>query len=190
MGLKSDKWIRKQADKFGLIEPYEGGVIRHTQSGQAILSYGTSSYGYDLRCASKFKLFNNMAAQVLDPKSFDASNFVDLVNSSCVIPPGGFALAHSVEYLRMPKDVLGIVLAKTTYARCGLSIQASPLEPGWHGNVTFSIANSTPLPIRVHANEGIAQVLFFQGDEVCASDYSARRGLYQGQRGLVMPKTT
>lgn len=187
MGLKSDHWIRKQSDKHKMIEPYEGGVIRYARSGERIISYGTSSYGYDMRCAKKFKVFSNMAAQILDPKHFDASSFMDLVADSCVIPPGGFALAHSVEYFRIPQDVLGLVVAKSTYARCGLSIQCSPLEPGWHGNATLYLSNSSPLPIRVYANEGIAQVLFYQGDEVASADYVGRRGIYHKQRGVMLP---
>lgn len=188
MGLKSDRWIRKQADKYGMIEPFEGGVIRHGQSG-ALLSYGISSYGYDIRCATRFKVFNNLSAKVLDPKQFDAAGFVDVEADHCVVPPGGFVLAHSVEYLRVPEDVLGLVVGKTTYARCGLSIQASPLEPGWHGNVTLSLANVSPLPIKVYANEGVAQILFFQGDDASDTNYGNRRGRYQGQRGLVLPRT-
>lgn len=187
MGLKSDRWIRKHADKYKLIDPFEGGVIRHDQSG-SMLSYGISSYGYDVRCARRFKVFSNLSAKVIDPKEFDASGFIDLESDHCIVPPGGFVLAHSVEYFRIPEDVLGLVVGKTTYARCGLSIQASPLEPGWQGNVTLSLANVSPLPIKVYAGEGIAQILFFQGDESSDTNYNTRRGRYQGQRGLVMPK--
>ena len=187
MGLKSDTWIRKQSDKHHMIVPFEGGVIRNNQQGH-ILSYGTSSYGYDLRLSTRFKVFTNLRSGVIDPKEFDGSLLVDMDGDTCIVPPGGLVLAHSEEYLRMPKDVLGLVVAKTTYARCGINLSSTPLEPGWHGHVALPLANTSPLPVRLHAGEGIAQVLFFQGDEPCDGDYLDRRGRYHGQRHQFGPK--
>lgn len=189
MGLKSDKWIQKMADRHGMIEPFEGGLIRHNRSGQPVLSFGTSSYGYDVRCTDEFKVFTNInPATIIDPKSFDPASCVDLRAPFCVVPPNGFVLARSLEYFRIPDDVLVVCLGKSTYARCGLIVNTTPLEPGWEGHITLEFSNTAPLPIKVYANEGVAQLLFFQGDEPCTTNYRARAGKYQGQKGITPPR--
>ena len=188
MGLKSDKWIRKMSDKHGMISPYEGGLVKHNQHGTALVSYGTSSYGYDVRCAPEFKIFTNASAVVIDPKDFSDKSFIDHKGDFCIIPPHGFVLARTVEYFKIPSDVLGLCVGKSTYARCGILVHVTPLEPGWEGHITLEFSNTMPLPAKIYAHEGAAQVLFFQGDEVCASDYSDRNGKYQGQRGITLPK--
>ncbi len=175
------------AQEHGLIEPFEENQIRETKNGR-VISYGTSSYGYDVRCADEFKIFTNINSAIVDPKNFDANSFVDLKADVCIIPPNSFALARTVEYFRIPRDVLTICLGKSTYARCGIIVNVTPLEPEWEGHVTLEFSNSTPLPAKIYANEGVAQVLFLGADEVCETSYKDRGGKYQGQKGVTLPK--
>ncbi|KAB8057332.1 MULTISPECIES: dCTP deaminase [unclassified Janthinobacterium] len=189
MTIKSDKWIRRMAETTGMIEPFEPGQIKE-RDGNRIVSYGTSSYGYDIRCADEFKLFTNINTTIVDPKDFDANNFVDVSGKGyCIIPPNSFALARTVEYFRIPRNVLTICLGKSTYARCGIIVNVTPFEPEWEGYVTLEFSNTTPLPAKIYANEGVAQVLFFESDEVCETSYKDRGGKYQGQVGVTLPKT-
>ena len=188
MSIKSDRWIRRMASEHGMIEPFEPGQVRQTADGQRIVSYGTSSYGYDIRCAPEFKVFTNIYSTVVDPKNFDEKSFVDIEADVCVIPPNSFALARTVEYFRIPRNVLTICLGKSTYARCGIIVNVTPFEPEWEGYVTLEFSNTTPLPAKIYSNEGIAQVLFFQGDEVCEVSYRDKQGKYQAQRGVTLPK--
>ena len=162
--------------------------MRESPAGDRLISYGTSSYGYDIRCADEFKIFTNINSAIVDPKNFDANSFVDLKSDVCMIPPNSFALARTVEYLRIPRDVLVICLGKSTYARCGIIVNATPLEPDWEGEVTLECANTTPLPAKICANEGVAQLLFFESDEGCETSYRDRGGKYQGQRGVTLPR--
>jgi dCTP deaminase len=187
MTIKSDRWIRRMA-AAGMIEPFEAGQVR-VANGQRIVSYGTSSYGYDVRCASEFKIFTNINSTIVDPKGFDSGSFVDLNAEVCIIPPNSFALARTVEYFRIPRSVLTICLGKSTYARCGIIVNVTPLEPEWEGHVTLEFSNTTPLPAKIYANEGVAQMLFLESDEVCETSYRDRGGKYQGQRGVTLPKT-
>ena len=187
MSIKSDKWIRRMAEQHGMIEPFEPGQIRE-QNGRKIVSYGTSSYGYDIRCAPEFKVFTNIHSTVVDPKNFDEKSFVDIESDVCIIPPNSFALARTVEYFRIPRNVLTICLGKSTYARCGIIVNVTPLEPEWEGHVTLEFSNTTTLPAKIYANEGIAQVLFFQSDEPCERSYKDKKGKYQAQRGVTLPK--
>ncbi|MFK8031175.1 MAG: dCTP deaminase [Gammaproteobacteria bacterium] len=187
MSIKSDRWIRKMAENHGMIEPFEPGQVRHVND-EKVISYGTSSYGYDVRCAEEFKIFTNINSAVVDPKAFDASSFVDMNKSECIIPPNSFALARTVEYFRIPRNVLTICLGKSTYARCGIIVNVTPLEPEWEGHVTLEFSNTTPLPARIYANEGVAQMLFFESDEECETSYADRAGKYQGQRGVTLPR--
>jgi dCTP deaminase len=205
MSIKSDKWIRRMAAQ-GMIEPFEAGQVREV-NGQRIVSYGTSSYGYDIRCADEFKIFTNINPTIVDPKAFDAGSFVDInhtivdpkdfdpnsfvdvKNRVCIIPPNSFALARTVEYFRIPRSVLTICLGKSTYARCGIIVNVTPLEPEWEGHVTLEFSNTTPLPAKIYAGEGCAQVLFIESDEVCETSYKDRGGKYQGQRGVTLPRT-
>ena len=187
MGIKSDRWIRRMA-AAGMIEPFEPGQMRATDAGR-IISYGTSSYGYDVRCAAEFKIFTNINSAIVDPKNFDDSSFVDVTSDVCIIPPNSFALARTVEYFRIPRDVLTVCLGKSTYARCGIIVNVTPLEPEWQGHVTLEFSNTTPLPARIYANEGVAQMLFLGADEVCETSYADRAGKYQGQTGVTLPKT-
>ncbi len=187
MSIKSDKWIRRMAESNGMIEPFEPGQIRENGNGR-IISYGTSSYGYDVRCANEFKIFTNINTAVVDPKSFDEKSFVDLVSDVCIIPPNSFVLARTVEYFRIPRNVLTLCLGKSTYARCGIIVNVTPLEPEWEGHVTLEFSNSTPLPARIYANEGVAQMLFFESDEICETSYKDRGGKYMAQRGVTLPK--
>ena len=189
MSIKSDRWIRELAREHGMIEPFEPGQIRHTAGGDRIVSFGTSSYGYDVRCANEFKVFTNVHSTVVDPKAFDERSVVDMVGDVCIIPPNSFALARTVEWFRVPRDVLVICLGKSTYARCGIIVNVTPLEPEWEGHVTLEFSNTTPLPAKIYAGEGCAQMLFFQGDEVCEMSYKDRGGKYQGQSGVTLPKT-
>ncbi len=175
------------AENHGMIEPFEAGQVRHVND-QKVISYGTSSYGYDVRCAEEFKIFTNINSAVVDPKSFDASSFVDMNNSECIIPPNSFALARTIEYFRIPRNVLTICLGKSTYARCGIIVNVTPLEPEWEGHVTLEFSNTTPLPARIYANEGVAQMLFFESDEECETSYADRAGKYQGQQGVTLPR--
>ena len=174
MSIKSDRWIRRAA-AAGMIEPFEPGQVRSVD-GNRIISYGTSSYGYDVRCAPEFKIFTNINSTIVDPKNFDAKSFVDVNASVCIIPPNSFALARTVEYFRIPRSVLTVCLGKSTYARCGIIVNVTPLEPEWEGHVTLEFSNTTPLPARIYANEGVAQMLCFESDEVCATSYRDQIG--------------
>jgi dCTP deaminase len=182
-GLLPDHEIRKLAQENGMIEPF---VEKQTRDG--VISYGLSSFGYDARAAREFKIFTNVDNAIVDPKDFSHQSFVDRTTDICIIPPNSFALTHTVEYFRIPEDVLVICLGKSTYARCGLIVNVTPLEPGWEGHVTLEISNTTPLPARVYANEGIAQFLFFKGSSACETSYADRKGKYMGQRGVTLPK--
>ena len=183
MSIMSDKWIREQARKNGMIEPFV-----ETQKCEGTISYGLSSYGYDARVSEEFKIFTNVDSAVVDPKNFSPKSFVDRTGPSCVIPPNSFALARTVEYFRIPRDILVICLGKSTYARCGIIVNVTPLEPGWEGNVTLEFSNTTPLPARIYANEGAAQFLFLKGNEPCETSYADRAGKYMGQKGVTLPK--
>ena len=188
MSIKSDRWIKQMALQHGMIEPFEAGQVKETKAGR-IVSYGTSSYGYDVRCANEFKVFTNINSAIVDPKNFTKDSFVDVVADVCIIPPNSFALARTVEYFRIPRDVLTICLGKSTYARCGIIVNVTPLEPEWEGHVTLEFSNTTNLPAKIYANEGVAQMLFLQSDEVCEVSYKDRGGKYQGQTGVTLPKT-
>jgi dCTP deaminase len=196
MSIKSDKWIRRMAQDHGMIEPFEPRQVRAREvpgqpgATQKIISYGTSSYGYDIRCAPEFKVFTNIHSTVVDPKNFDEKSFVDFHGDSCIIPPNSFALARTLEYFRIPRNVLTICLGKSTYARCGIIVNVTPFEPEWEGFVTLEFSNTTPLPAKIYAGEGCAQVLFFESDpdDVCEVSYKDRGGKYQGQVGVTLPK--
>jgi dCTP deaminase len=183
MSIKADRWIRHMALERGMIEPFEDRQVR-----TGVVSYGLSSYGYDVRVADEFKVFTNVYNTVVDPKSFDPRSFVDIKEEVCIIPPNSFALARTIEYFRIPRDVLTVCLGKSTYARCGIIVNVTPFEPEWEGHVTIEISNTTPLPAKIYANEGIAQVLFFQSDEPCERSYKDKSGKYQAQRGVTLPK--
>ena len=187
MSIKSDKWIRRMAAEQKMIEPFEPGQVKEVD-GRRIVSYGTSSYGYDIRCADEFKLFTNLNSTIVDPKEFDEKNFVNVKGEFVVIPPNSFALARTIEYFRIPRNVLTICLGKSTYARCGILVNVTPFEPEWEGFVTLEFSNTTPLPAKIYANEGVAQVVFFESDEVCETSYKDRGGKYQGQVGVTLPK--
>ena len=187
MPIKPDKWITYMAKKHDMIQPFEESQVRETDTGR-IISYGTSSYGYDVRCAEEFKVFTNIHSAMVDPKAFDNDSFVDIQSDVCIIPPNSFALARTVEYFRIPRNVLTICLGKSTYARCGIIVNVTPLEPEWEGHVTLEFSNTTPLPAKVYANEGVAQIIFLQSDEDCAVSYKDRQGKYQGQTGVTLPK--
>mgnify|MGYP000010438272 FL=1 len=187
MAIKSDKWIRKMAAEHGMIEPFEASQVK-LNGEQKIISYGTSSYGYDIRCANEFKIFTNINSTIVDPKNFDPKNFVEINADYCIIPPNSFALARTVEYFRIPRNVLTVCLGKSTYARCGIIVNVTPFEPEWEGYVTLEFSNTTPLPAKIYANEGVAQVLFFESDEECATSYKDRNGKYMGQVGVTLPK--
>jgi len=187
VSIKSDKWIRRMADTDRLIEPYEPHQVKDNTTGR-VISYGTSSYGYDVRCANEFKLFTNISTTIVDPKNFDPNSFVDIVSDVCIIPPNSFALARTVEYFRIPRDTLGVVFGKSTYARCGIIVNVTPLEPEFCGHITLEFSNTTPLPAKIYANEGVAQVIFLGTDEVCEISYKDRHGKYQGQTGVTLPK--
>lgn len=183
MGIRSDTWIRRRALEERMIEPFTDRQVR-----KGVISYGLSSYGYDVRVADEFKVFTNLNTTVVDPKAFDRKSFVDFQGKICVIPPNSFALARTVEYLRIPRDVMVVCVGKSTYARCGIITNVTPLEAGWEGHVTIEISNTTPLPARIYAGEGIAQILFFTGDEPCEVSYADRKGKYQRQRGITIPR--
>jgi dCTP deaminase len=187
VSIKSDRWIRQMASEQGMIDPFEAGQVRENAGGR-IVSYGTSSYGYDVRCSDEFKIFTNINSAVVDPKAFDESSFVDVQSDVCVIPPNSFALARTVEYFRIPRTVLTICLGKSTYARCGIIVNVTPLEPEWEGHVTLEFSNTTTLPAKIYANEGVAQMLFLESDEACETSYRDRGGKYQGQTGVTLPK--
>jgi len=187
MGIHSDKWIRRMAQEHNMIEPFEDGLVRR-HGDNPVISYGLSSYGYDLRVADEFKVFTNVYSAVVDPKAFDDRAFVDVQADSCLVPPNSFALARSVEYFRIPRDVLTLCVGKSTYARCGIIVNVTPFEPEWEGHVTLEISNTTPLPARIHAGEGLAQVIFLAAEEVCETSYRDRGGKYQSQRGITVPR--
>lgn len=186
MSIKSDRWIREQAKK-GMIEPFEPHQISRL-GGSKVVSYGTSSYGYDVRCAPDFKIFTNIHSAIVDPKNFDEKSFINSHDEVCIIPPNAFALASTVERFRIPRDILTICLGKSTYARCGIIVNVTPLEPEWEGYVTLEFSNTTNLPAKIYANEGVAQMIFLQSDEPCEISYADKKGKYQGQKGVTLPK--
>jgi len=183
MSIRPDHWIRKMCREHGMIEPFEEKQVR-----QGVISYGISSYGYDIRVADEFRIFSNVLATVVDPKGIDPASLVDFQGPVCIVPPNSFALARTVEYFRIPRDILTVCLGKSTYARCGIIVNVTPFEPEWEGHVTLEISNTTPLPAKIYANEGIAQVVFFQTDDVCEVSYKDRGGKYQQQRGITLPR--
>ena len=183
MSVKSDKWIRRMALDHRMIEPFS-----EKQVADGLISYGLSSYGYDIRIADEFKIFTNIHSATVDPKNFDTRSFIDVKADVCIIPPNSFALARTVEYFRIPRSVITVCVGKSTYARCGIIVNVTPFEPEWEGIVTLEVSNTTPLPAKIYAGEGIAQVLFFEGDELCETSYADRRGKYQAQQGLTLPK--
>ena len=183
MPIKSDRWIRRMALEHKMIEPFVDDQVR-----SGVVSFGLSSYGYDIRVADEFKVFTNINNTVIDPKSFDPRSFVDIQSDVCIVPPNSFALGRTIEYFRIPRDILTICLGKSTYARCGIIVNVTPFEPEWEGFVTLEISNTTPLPAKIYANEGIAQVLFLQGDEPCERSYADKRGKYLKQTGVTLPK--
>jgi len=189
MAIKSDRWIREMSEKHGMIEPYAENQVRYDVNGEKLISYGVSSYGYDVRCAREFKVFTNVHSAIVDPKNFDDRSFIDIESDVCIIPPNSFALARTIEYFRIPRNVLTVCLGKSTYARCGIIVNVTPLEPEWEGHVTLEFSNTTNLPARIYAGEGVAQMLFFESDEVCETSYKDRGGKYQGQTGVTLPKT-
>tara|TARA_B100000035_G_scaffold128480_1_gene109218 strand:+ start:2586 stop:3167 length:582 start_codon:yes stop_codon:yes gene_type:complete len=187
MSIKSDLWIKKMAKEENMISPFEPEQVK-SLSGEKVISYGTSSYGYDVRCSSMFKVFTNINSAIVDPKRFDKNSFVDFEGDTCIIPPNSFALASTVEYFKIPRSVLTVCLGKSTYARCGIIVNVTPLEPEWEGHVTLEFSNTTPLPAKIYANEGVAQMLFFESDSICEISYKDRGGKYQKQTGVTLPK--
>lgn len=183
MTIKADHWIRRMAQEHGMIEPFEEGQVR-----QGKISFGTSSYGYDIRVADEYKIFTNVFSAVVDPKNFDPKSMVDFKGDVCIIPPNSFALARTVEYFRIPRNILTICVGKSTYARCGIIVNVTPFEPEWEGFVTLEISNTTPLPAKIYSNEGIAQVLFFESDDPCETSYKDKNGKYQYQQSIELPK--
>lgn len=188
MSIRPDNWIRSQSKNYGMIAPFEPEQVR-VVDGKRVISYGTSSYGYDVRCADEFKIFTNINSAIVDPKDFDKNSFVDVKADVCIIPPNSFALARTVECIKVPRSTLVVCLGKSTYARCGIIVNVTPLEPEWEGHITLEFSNTTPLPAKIYANEGIAQLLFFESDETCHTSYADRAGKYQGQRGVTLPKS-
>jgi dCTP deaminase len=183
MTIKSDRWIARMVKEHGMIEPFVASQVR-----SGVISYGVSSYGYDIRVADEFKVFTNINNTVIDPKAFDPKSFVDITATECIVPPNSFALARTIEYFRIPRSVLTLCLGKSTYARCGIIVNVTPFEPEWEGTATLEISNTTPLPAKIYANEGIAQVIFFESDEVCETSYADKKGKYQSQREVTLPK--
>ncbi len=183
MGIKADSWIKKMALEHHMIEPFVENQVR-----DGVISFGLSSYGYDIRVADEFKIFTNVYSAIVDPKKFDPRSMIDFNGEVCVIPPNSFALARTVEYFRIPRSILTICVGKSTYARCGIIVNVTPFEPEWEGFVTLEISNTTPLPAKIYANEGIAQVLFFDGDAVCDVSYADRKGKYQNQQSILLPR--
>ena len=181
--LKSDRWIRKMSKEHDMVNPFSEKQVR-----EGVISYGLSSYGYDLRVADEFKIFTNVNNALVDPKHFDERSFVNITTDICIVPPNSFALARSVEYFKIPRSVLTICVGKSTYARCGIIVNVTPFEPEWEGFVTLEISNTTPLPARIYANEGLCQIIFFESDEICETSYADRKGKYQAQKGIVLPK--
>jgi dCTP deaminase len=191
MSIKSDRWIRRMARERGMIDPFVDSQVRQVDvHGRRVISYGLSSYGYDMRVAPEFKIFTNVLSAIVDPKDFDSKSFVEFEGETCIVPPNSFALARSVEYFRIPREALTICVGKSTYARCGIITNVTPFEPEWEGHVTLEISNTTPLPARIYANEGICQVLFFEADvdDVCETSYADKAGKYQRQVGVTLPK--
>ena len=188
MSIKPDHWIRHMSLNHRLIEPFMEKQVKEIQGGAKLVSYGLSSYGYDIRVADEFKVFTNVYNTIVDPKNFAENAFVNICTPECIIPPNSFALARSIEYFRIPRNVLTICLGKSTYARCGIIVNVTPFEPEWEGHVTLEISNTTPLPAKIYANEGIAQVIFFQSIEVCETSYKDRKGKYMNQEGIVVPR--
>ncbi|MCK4870872.1 MAG: dCTP deaminase [Gammaproteobacteria bacterium] len=187
MSLCSDKWITKMAVEHGMIEPFVETQVRKSGD-EKIISYGVSSYGYDVRCAAEFKIFTNINSAIVDPKNFTDDSFVDVNSDVCIIPPNSFALARTLEYFRIPRNVLTICLGKSTYARCGIIVNVTPLEPEWEGHVTLEFSNTTNLPAKIYANEGVAQMIFFESADTCVTSYKDRGGKYQGQQGVTLPE--
>jgi len=183
MSVKNDRWIRRMVREHDMIDPFAESQVR-----EGVISYGVSSYGYDLRVADEFKIFTNVNSTIVDPKHFDEKSFVEFRGPVCIVPPNSFALARSVEWLKIPRSVLTICLGKSTYARCGIIVNVTPLEPEWEGFVTLEISNTTPLPARVYSNEGLCQIVFFESDEICETSYKDKKGKYQAQKGIVLPK--
>jgi dCTP deaminase len=183
MSIKSDTWIRRMATQHRMIEPFAEDQVR-----DGVISYGVSSYGYDIRVADEFKIFTNINSTIVDPKRFDQQSFVDFKGDVCIIPPNSFALARTVEYFRIPRNILTICVGKSTYARCGIIVNVTPFEPEWEGTATLEISNTTPLPAKIYANEGIAQVVFFEADEICQTSYGDKKGKYQAQREITLPR--
>jgi len=183
MAIKSDKWIRRMAREHRMIDPFAENQVR-----DGVISYGVSSYGYDIRVAGEFKIFTNVNSTIVDPKRFDQQSFVDFQGDVCIVPPNSFALARTVEYFRIPRSILTICLGKSTYARCGIIVNVTPFEPEWEGTATLEISNTTPLPAKIYANEGIAQVVFFEADEICETSYADKKGKYQAQREITLPR--
>jgi len=191
MSIKSDRWIRHMARERGMIDPFVDNKVQQVDAhGRRVISYGVSSYGYDMRVAPEFKIFTNVLSAIVDPKDFDSKSFVEFEGETCIVPPNSFALARSVEYFRIPREVLTICVGKSTYARCGIITNVTPFEPEWEGHVTLEISNTTPLPARIYANEGICQVLFFEADadDICETSYADKAGKYQRQVGVTLPK--
>ena len=189
MSIKSDKWIKKMSLNEKMIKPFSENQVRIDEKGNKLISYGVSSFGYDVRCSNEFKVFTNIHSVTVDPKNFDDNSFIDIQSDVCVIPPNSFALARTVEYFKIPRNVLTICLGKSTYARCGIIVNVTPLEPEWEGHVTLEFSNTTNLPARIYAGEGVAQMIFFESDEDCETSYKDRGGKYQGQVGVTLPKT-
>jgi len=183
MAIKADRWIKEMALEHGMIDPFVENQVR-----ESVISYGLSSYGYDVRIGDEFKIFTNLNSTIVDPKHFDPKSFVDFKGEVCIIPPNSFALGRTVEYFKIPRKIMTICVGKSTYARCGIITNVTPLEPGWEGHVTLEISNTTPLPARIYAGEGIAQILFFESDEECMTSYADKRGKYQQQVGITLPK--
>ena len=188
MSIKSDKWITEMSKTQSMIEPFSENQVRLDKDGEKLISYGVSSYGYDVRCSNEFKVFTNIHSAIVDPKSFDEKSFVDIESDICVIPPNSFALARTVEYFKIPRNVLTVCLGKSTYARCGIIVNVTPLEPEWEGHVTLEFSNTTPLPAKIYANEGAAQFIFLKGNEEPAVTYEKRNGKYMKQTGVTLPK--
>lgn len=187
MSIKEDSWIKQMAKSSAMIEPFVDFQVRQNQEGNPIVSYGLSSYGYDIRVSDEFKVFTNVYNTLVDPKCFTEDAFVDIRANTCIIPPNSFALARSIEYFKIPRNILTICLGKSTYARCGIIVNVTPFEPEWEGHVTIEISNTTPLPAKIYANEGIAQVIFFEANNTCAISYADRKGKYQKQTGITVP---
>ena len=190
MAIKSDSWIKKMALEHGMITPFASKQVKVNAADNArLISYGVSSYGYDVRCAPEFKVFTNIHSTIVDPKAFNENSLVTIESEVCIIPPNSFALARTMEYFRIPRNILTICLGKSTYARCGIIVNVTPLEPEWEGHVTLEFSNTTPLPAKIYANEGVAQMIFLESDEICEVSYKDRAGKYQGQKGVTLPLT-